>query len=72
MYLAARQWGIQPSEFWEMTMSEWYCEFELHIKDAPGAYAGKLTNGVVDDMVDDMQLTDAEWWGKHGSSSNQG
>jgi hypothetical protein len=26
MYLSAREWGIQPSEFWEMTPGEWLLE----------------------------------------------
>ncbi len=71
MYLSARQWGIQPSEFWAMTMREWYVEFEFYNdKASPDTYAGKLTNGDVDNMIDDAELTTEEWWRKHGSTSN--
>jgi len=27
-YQAARDWGIQPSEFWKMSPWEWWTEFE--------------------------------------------
>lgn len=30
MYLAARSWGIQPSEFWAMTPGEWMLEAYHH------------------------------------------
>jgi hypothetical protein len=30
MYVTARQWGIQPSEFWDMTMVEWFVEAQFH------------------------------------------
>mgnify|MGYP000040402196 CR=1 FL=1 len=30
MYVAARGWGIQPSEFWGMTMAEWFVEADHH------------------------------------------
>lgn len=53
-----------------MTMSEWFCEFEFNMKNAPGNYAGKLTHGDVEDLLDDSELTDDEWWEKHGSSGN--
>lgn len=74
MYLSARQWGIQPSEFWGMTLNEWFCEWELNADShSPENYAGKLTQGDVDDLMDDNELTDEEWWEKHGNSnSNQG
>lgn len=35
MYLAARAWGIQPSEFWDMTMGEFLLEAGHHIANAP-------------------------------------
>ena len=47
MYLAARGWGIQPSEFWGMTMAEWFCEYDFHNANRPGRYAGKLTQADV-------------------------
>lgn len=74
MYLWARQWGIQPSEFWAMTMKEWYAEYSFNV-DKLGldntTHAGKLTQDNVDDMLDDMELTDEQWWKKHGSTHSK-
>jgi len=51
MYLWAREWGIQPSEFWKMTMAEWWLEYELKApKDPQGTFAGKLTRADVDEL----------------------
>ena len=46
MYLAARAWGIQPSEFWEMTMGEFMLEAGMHIEQADRApkVPGKLSD----------------------------
>jgi hypothetical protein len=51
MYLYARDWGIQPSEFWNMTMSEWWVEYEAKAPAAKGEkFAGKLTRSDVDEL----------------------
>ncbi len=50
MYLWARQWGIQPTEFWEMTIGEWWLEYDLKATDAKDKYAGTLTRGEVDEL----------------------
>lgn len=50
MYLWARQWGIQPSEFWGMTMSEWWLEYDLHSSSKKDKYAGTLTRGEVEEL----------------------
>lgn len=53
MYVLARQWGIQPSEFWGMTMAEWFCEYEFNSpKDSQNNYAGNLTQGDVDRLTE--------------------
>lgn len=53
MYLWARSWGIQPSEFWNMTVSEWWAEYDQHIEaSATGKFAGKLTQGDVQDLLE--------------------
>ena len=45
-----------------MTLPEWFAEYEFHSDRDPSTdYAGKLTRGDVDAMVDDMELTDDEW-----------
>lgn len=54
MYLSARQWGIQPSEFWGMSMSEWFCEYDFHNSNRPGRFAGKLTEADVDELLELM------------------
>ena len=55
MYLWAREWGIQPSEFWGMTIPEWWLEYELR---APAPkderYAGTLTRADVDELKEYM------------------
>lgn len=51
-----------------MTMGEWFCEYEFHAdQNGGGTYAGSLTQGDVDDLMDDNELTDEEWWKKHGT-----
>jgi len=53
MYLWARKWGIQPSEFWEMTISEWWAEYDINAPSEPGEkYAGKLTRADVEELKD--------------------
>lgn len=51
MYLWAREWGIQPSEFWDMTLPEWFLEYELRAPKEKGeTYAGKLTRADVEEL----------------------
>ena len=69
MFQCAHSWGITPNDFWDMTINEW---FALHDMNKPNNHAGKLTDDVVNDIVDDMGLTDEEWWDKHGLPGNQG
>ena len=58
MYLFARSWGIQPSEFWEMTLSEWWAEYDHHAPQTDQKFAGKLTQGAVDDILDWLDKKD--------------
>jgi len=52
----ARGWGIQPGEFWEMTFSEFWAEYEYHAPSSGGdVYAGNLTQGDVDELRDWME-----------------
>jgi hypothetical protein len=49
LYLAARSWEIQPSEFWDMTFAEWFCEYDWRRpRDERNDYAGNLTQSDVD------------------------
>lgn len=50
LYLSARSWGVQPSEFWDMTFHEWIVEFEMRMPEIDGGYAGSLTMGAVADL----------------------
>lgn len=66
MYLWAREWNIQPSEFWGMTLAEWWCEFEHRTAQLDKTkYAGRLTKSDVDDLKDWMEK-------KNGRSKHQG
>jgi hypothetical protein len=59
MYLWARSWGIQPSEFWNMTINEWWAEYDHHAAaTASGKFAGKLTQGAIDELKDWMDKKD--------------
>jgi len=50
MYVAARNWGIQPSEFWDMTMVEWFAEAQFHQRQNEGQkpVKGHLSDQEVD------------------------
>lgn len=50
MYLWARRWGIQPSEFWAMTIGEWWLEYDLNATDPKDKYAGSLTKAEVEEL----------------------
>ena len=62
MYLIAREWDIQPSEFWDMTMAEWWCEYDHRsTSSGDGKFAGKLTRSDVDELkafAEDGNTTD--------------
>jgi hypothetical protein len=58
MYLLARSWGIQPSEFWAMTLNEWWCEYDSKAQQDTSKYAGRLTQGDIDDLKDWMDKKD--------------
>lgn len=36
MYLCARSWGIQPDQFWNMTIGEWQLEAAQKYEEATG------------------------------------
>lgn len=56
-----------------MTMGEWYCEYEYYADKygIGGTFAGKLTQADVDDLLDDLELTDEEWREKNGTSTGR-
>ena len=65
--LAVCNFGVSPSEFWNMTMPEWFALYEVN---RPNQHAGNLNDDKVDEMLDDMDLTEGEWWQKYGPSGN--
>jgi hypothetical protein len=48
MYTAAREWGMQPSEFWSLSPIEFWWEFDAKVKvqkrlEKQSSPAGKFT-----------------------------
>ncbi|PTW43894.1 MULTISPECIES: hypothetical protein [Rhodovulum] len=39
-YQAARDWGVQPSEFWAMSPAEWWAEADAKIRESRAAAGG--------------------------------
>lgn len=68
MYVAARTWGMQPSEFWDLTLWEWLTEAEFRRPKAAGDYAGNLTRADVDHLSAVANMTDEEWERYHGAA----
>ena len=68
MYLAAREWEIQPSEFWEMTMVEWMLEAQSRFDKTPEGRALRRR----DEWLEEAELSDEEWWSRHGTPKNTG
>lgn len=52
MFLAARRTlGIQPTEFWDMTLGEFLLEYDaVRPRDPARDYAGKLTQADVEEL----------------------
>lgn len=53
-----------------MTMDEWWAEYEAYLDSSSEGHAGNLKGSDVDAILDDLELTDDEWWDKHGRSSS--
>jgi len=62
MYLAARSWGLPPSEFWAMTLSEFTLEAAQRIEDTPEGRA--LKNKAK--WVAGLDMSAEEWKAKYG------
>lgn len=70
MYRVARDWGIQPSEFWGMTVAEWLEEAGGKIEQVermPIKGRKKLSLVDVKRLEADSLLSRADWKKKHGS-----
>lgn len=68
MYVAARGWGIQPSEFWEMTIREWLLEAHHRWLASEEGQAWQKKQV----WLEDAKLTEEEWRRKYGLAKNQG
>ena len=57
MYLTARyKFNLSPTEFWDMTLPEYFTELEFHAPDeTEKRYAGKLTEEDVNELRDYMR-----------------
>jgi hypothetical protein len=51
-------WGIAPSEFWRMTLSEVLALYQAKRPRMKNGYAGTLTQGDVDDLAEWMRSWD--------------
>lgn len=54
-------------------MSEWFAEWEFNHGDqigTDGTYAGKLTQGDVDDLLNVIEMSNSEWNRTYGSAQN--
>lgn len=71
MYALARDWGIQPSEFWGMTIHEWFTEHKFR-KAQSDKLSGKMTDATKERMAENIQLTDEEFLRGTSTSINQG
>ena len=50
MFRAANGWGISPSEFWGMTLAEWYEIAEMHI-----AQQGVAGTSITEERLDEIE-----------------
>ena len=60
MFLAARSWGVSHSDFWGMTMGEFFLEYEARREKQDGDYAGRLTTGDIEEILADMARAERE------------
>lgn len=64
MFQLSHGWGISPSEFWDMTLPEWFVIAAVHYQETK---RGNLTLSQIDEIEADNELTDEEWWAKYGT-----
>ena len=51
LYLQARGWGVQPEQFWNMTLPEWFLECDANRPRTKSDFAGSLTQGDVERLT---------------------
>lgn len=56
VYLTGRSWDLTPDQIWDMTLGEWFLEYEWRRPRDEGDFAGNLTQGDVDRL---RELVDA-------------
>ncbi|MDH5796934.1 MAG: hypothetical protein OEZ19_00075 [Paracoccaceae bacterium] len=62
MYLAARAWGVQPSEFWSMSFGEWLLEAHHQWLESEDGRLWQKKQV----WMEDADLTREEWRAKYG------
>lgn len=46
-------WGIQPSEFWDMDIEQWWWLYDVKVpKENKHGYAGRLTESDVKELYE--------------------
>lgn len=53
LYILARSFEIQPTEFWDMTLPEFLAEMDMKQARSKGDYAGNLTRDALDYLAED-------------------
>lgn len=55
-YVLALSWGLQPSEFWQMSPTEWWLVYEAkRPRDVELDYAGTLTEEAALELYDMLE-----------------
>ncbi len=60
--------GIMPSEFWAMTPHEFLALVEMEADNSPVSSKGKMSRALARELESEIDLSDEEWWAKHGAS----
>lgn len=59
-----------PSEYWAMTAEEFLVIAQLEADNAPVRDGGKMRHRDVRELTSDLDLSDEEWWLKHGPAKH--
>lgn len=62
--------GIMPSEYWEMTAGEFLVIAQMEADNAPVSDGGKMRHKDARELALDLDLSDEEWWIKHGPTKH--
>lgn len=65
MLLQSLEWGLSPSEFWSMTMPEWFLIAQAKYEQTPEGRARSQKRR----WLEQLEMTDEEWRGRNVQSS---